>query len=210
MKKVRDLLLIILFICPFIVKADARPLEFSYDRLAKLGGEVRYEIYENSSSYEFYIEYDPQYLKFYDYYRIYYDLGSCGDLTVKDNNGKITVKMENGNCSGIVLNFKTLKEGTTTPVIKGEAYLGAPFKTPIEIIDTNKKCEKCPEVKECEKCEKCPEVKECEKCTAVNESSNSSSNNIVLYVVLGVLVILNIVTLIFTLRSNKLNKKSTE
>lgn len=198
MKKIRNLLLIILFICPFIVKADAIPLEYAYDRLAKLGGEVQYKIYERSSSYEFYVEYDPQYLKFDSGYSIYYDIGSCGDLTVKDNNGKITIKMENGHCSGVVLNFKTLKEGTTTPVIKGEAYLGQPFKTPIEIIDTNKKCEKCPEVKECEKC---PEV---------NEGSKNSSDNIVLYVGLGLLIILNIVTLVFTLKSNKLNKKSTE
>ncbi len=204
MKKIRNLLLIILFICPFIVKADEIDLDYSYDRFAKLGGEAQYSFSVGTGEYEYYIEYDPQYLKFEKYEGFSYS-HICGgrqdNITAKDNNGKITIKGEEDGCnSGITLFFTPLKEGTTKlEVSEGNIkFSGKRIDISTEIIDGNKKCETC------------PDVKECEKCTAVNESSNSSSNNIVLYVVLGVLVILNIVTLIFTLKSNKLNKKSTE
>lgn len=203
MKKIRNLLLIILFICPFIVKADEVDLDYSYDRLAKLGGEAQYTFSVGTGEYEYYIEYDKQYLKFEKYEGISYQEicgGNQDNITAKDNNGKITIKREDGCNSGITLFFTPLKEGTTKlEVSEGNIkFSGKRIDISTEIIDGNKKCEKC------------PEVKECEKCTAVNESSNSSSNNIVLYVVLGVLVILNIISLIFTLKSNKLNKKSTE
>lgn len=207
MKKIRNLLLIILFICPFIVKADEIDLDYSYDRLAKLGGEAQYTFSVGTGEYEYYIEYDKQYLKFEKYEGVSYQEicgGNQDNITAKDNNGKITIKGEEDGCnSGITLFFTPLKEGTTKlKVLEGNIkFSGKRIDISTEIIDGNKKCEKCPEVKECEKCEKCPEL---------NESSNNSSNNIVLYVVLGVLVILNIVTFIFTLKSNKLNKKSTE
>ncbi len=216
MKKNKSLLLMILlllFVCPFIVKADVADLELSYDRFAKLGGDAQYTFsIRQRSEYEYYVEYDKQYLKFEGYQGITTQhIGFDDDeITAIDNNGKITIKKKNDVSSyGVTLIFTTLKEGTTKLVVKSDSKFidGEPINISTEIINTNKKCEKCPEVKECEKC---PEVKECKKCPEVKENSKSSSDNIVLYVALGLLVIVNIVTIILALKSIKLNKKSTE
>lgn len=207
MKNIKNLLLTILLayiFVPSIVKADVLRLDYSYDKIAKLGNEAEYKFSVDSNSYEYFITYDKNMLKLKDTVLEYLDI-CVGEPNIKieDNNGKITVRKDANDCSykSVKLVFTTLKEGTTKLDVVGgkDTTFGSGGKAQqinisTEIIDVNKECESSEKVEECEKCEVCQEIK---------ESTTDSSENIITYILLCISLVLNIVTIIIILKKSK-------